>query len=298
MASMVPILLCDTVPELLRKPVTVRVHSVFHHACNLQLATGKLLTLQARGTHLAPGGCLLDHEDFRGTLEKGEPIMLSPGAIHGIRSTVIALDQAPRQNLKISKRPSSIFFAQKLSKFVRKSPPENCFFNSINRINCYCQNQKPPKIITATTAIGHWLRSNDSNDFDPSLYLSQMIGFGCGLTPSADDFLVGLLITLDALQSKKRIVLTSSIRPLLKRTTDISAAMLAHACDGRYGSAILKLFESSPESIDGTIIEAAKHGHSSGHDMLYGIQFALTHLLINENNHNQHTSSTRGCLHV
>jgi len=61
-----------------------------------------------------------------------------------------------------------------------------------------------------------------------------LVGLGPGLTPAGDDVVAGALVALAAAgATRSRDRLAAAVRPLLDRTTVVSAALLRHAAGGR-----------------------------------------------------------------
>jgi hypothetical protein len=64
--------------------------------------------------------------------------------------------------------------------------------------------------------------------------VSRLVGLGPGLTPAGDDVLAGALVALSAAGDlPRRTALAAAVRPLLGRTSTLSAAYLRHAAEGR-----------------------------------------------------------------
>lgn len=115
--------------------------------------------------------------------------------------------------------------------------------------------------------------------------LASVIGLGFGLTPSCDDFLVGLLSSLSFFSSESskleqfRHDLIEEIRARLATTTPISSAFLDAALCSEFSEMILNFyrnFDYTDENIRRMNIEQiASIGHSSGIDSLNGINFGF-----------------------
>ena len=112
--------------------------------------------------------------------------------------------------------------------------------------------------------------------------IQTLLGYGAGLTPSGDDCLVGLLATLGARNRThpdlRHGAICDVLRPRLVRTTDFGAALLANASDGHYDESLRRLL-TLPADLPQALAEVAAHGHSSGHDTLCGVAWALPRLL-------------------
>ena len=125
---------------------------------------------------------------------------------------------------------------------------------------------------------------------DVSPLLPRFIGFGPGLTPSTDDFLMGLVMTLyyseriadnpdRNVEKFAKDLFTAS----LGRTTTVSEAMLKNAAKGRvaltHRALIRSLFDPQVQSIQKATEEVIKNGSTSGTDFLLGVYSAEMLLL-------------------
>lgn len=114
-----------------------------------------------------------------------------------------------------------------------------------------------------------------------------MLGLGCGLTPSGDDWLTGLLAFLHftALQECSSTLLCKLRERLpahLQETNDISARFLELACAGRFSAPICALFSAwyrdDRQEFDHAVSRVLRLGHTSGMDTLGGIHFLYERL--------------------
>lgn len=113
--------------------------------------------------------------------------------------------------------------------------------------------------------------------------VTSLIGLGSGLTPSMDDFIVGLISVLTYFDTSCALTLHRKILELtsanLSATNTVSAAFLESAVNQSFAEPVLNLFKSF-EIYDfaevkrslGNIMEI---GHSSGLDSLNGILFGM-----------------------
>ncbi len=113
--------------------------------------------------------------------------------------------------------------------------------------------------------------------------IRDLLGLGMGLTPSGDDVLVGLMAGWSAFQhspdaAKYRAIITDAIGTYTRgRTTDVGAAYLEHALDGRFAD---RLVDYVNAIIEGNNIAQATErllsfGASSGQDCAVGVLYAL-----------------------
>ena len=108
-----------------------------------------------------------------------------------------------------------------------------------------------------------------------------LIGLGPGLTPSGDDFLGGLLVTLRRLRYQKAADTLAEwvLSHAPERTNIISYAHLENAAKGDCGEALHKTLEAisdgKTEALSHGITALDDVGHSSGWDALAGVTLAL-----------------------
>ncbi|XGX80025.1 hypothetical protein LQK93_02846 [Terrabacter sp. BE26] len=109
-----------------------------------------------------------------------------------------------------------------------------------------------------------------------------LVGAGRGLTPSGDDALCGVLLSLSAVESPDaRRALASVrtvVRSVLPRTTSLSAALLVAAADG-YAvpdvARLVTLLVGSGSTAPDLVERVLAIGHTSGRDLLAGVSGAL-----------------------
>lgn len=125
-----------------------------------------------------------------------------------------------------------------------------------------------------------------------------VIGFGCGLTPSMDDFISGLMITYIYMASYYKLNYeqiyefnNKIISSGLSKTTRVSSEMLKHSAVGETNEAVQDLMaailnfnddkdDENHRNIIRTLIEVISFGETSGTDTALGIYVGLK-ILIN-----------------
>lgn len=142
--------------------------------------------------------------------------------------------------------------------------------------------------ISSMILIENGLRQNKQEYLDKAVL--GLIGNGQGLTPSGDDFLIGLLNVLKL--SHQHVMfekLSLSIQNTLENTNKISRAFLIAALDGQISDALSdvlndiieydvkrKLKEDISTRLLSKIARLFLIGHSSGIDALMGVMFGLS----------------------
>lgn len=112
--------------------------------------------------------------------------------------------------------------------------------------------------------------------------IAHLIGFGPGLTPSGDDFMVGFISSYHYLKKSKFILsinMNDFVEQILllykNKTTFISEMMIYEACKGRFFKPIVELmrnlFFSDQKNSLVSAYRLTKIGSNSGMDILRGI---------------------------
>jgi len=129
---------------------------------------------------------------------------------------------------------------------------------------------------------GRWLTgmlgARHARDVAVEEAVQGLIGFGFGLTPSGDDFLVGALAWLDAIGARDaHAALARAILDALPGSTaPLSACFLRAAAGGHVGETLHRAVSSiMAGDTDAAIVAVENVGHSSGWDMLAGITTTL-----------------------
>lgn len=108
---------------------------------------------------------------------------------------------------------------------------------------------------------------------------ARLIGRGHGLTPTGDDFIQALLITLQSGDDADRDafrVLARAVTPLLPRTTRTSQMFLREALQGWAFGSLKTLLESLPDASPNAVLDLLRVGATSGPAYVLGVLFGLT----------------------
>lgn len=258
------IVMCDTVPSLWQAGA-LKVHSVFHHACNLTTPDHHLVTLLTRDAPLAPGAARVNRDDFRSLFSVGETLQPRSEGVFATPGVRVALADTRCQSTRVpasAALPANLLTA--LDAFLPVTAPDYGIWNTLH--------SSDPRLLQAVRQLAAWLEGASP---DAGEYLRALIGAGAGLTPSGDDFLLGALWVMTVMRHPRLPALATAITAHLERTTDISRAMLRYGCEGHFGEQLLALTMPTPLSLNLRLAGIANYGHSSGHDMLTGMFFTL-----------------------
>lgn len=120
------------------------------------------------------------------------------------------------------------------------------------------------------------------NIYEITQRIPQFVGFGPGLTPSTDDFLLGLIISMvyEAKVEKEPMKAVFEAAHLIcreaeGRTTKVSETMLKQGASGKvtesYRAAVQALFYDVKPPLERLCKKAMENGSTSGTDFLFGV---------------------------
>ncbi|HHE5698569.1 TPA: DUF2877 domain-containing protein [Citrobacter amalonaticus] len=254
-----------------------RVEQVFSRAVNLYLpAQHQLLTLLCEEYDNAPNSARLALTHFDGLFRPGELVQFHPSGItvgddKWIDKTschdwhMPKLQLSPERFRQIPWQRWSELIHQQLQEnetlFLWRG--DNPFYQAI----CHELQRRRNTLLRAM---------RKGTEIAPAVI--QMMGLGIGLTPSADDYLVGLSIILFIAghpAEKYKEAFCSALQLGRENTTLLSAITLEAAFEQRYRENIAGFIRCMINEPNGFSIQSIANikniGSSSGCDMLYGM---------------------------
>jgi hypothetical protein len=253
------------------------VHAVFARACYIECGD-TLLTLAAATLADGPTTLLLGSEaaaDLRGAFRRGDTVRCRGGRVHS-RGAALDLRSAqtwqvpdPRPDLAASDIPVRVALARTRLAQVRRthsSVLDRSGEAAIARLTRACRD------LDSANALDH---------------ATRFVGWGEGLTPAGDDYLVGLCAALGALVQRDagRRDFLDRLREFLaaqqSRTTPIAAHCLKLAALGHFNADILRAIDALRSETDSHAAQRALDdvmavGATSGADVLTGILSGFT----------------------
>ncbi len=242
-----------------------RVHSVFEHAINLNLDE-TLLTVLPDIDVGVPDSIEISRKDFMSLkhIRTQESVFLKDKKII-IGETEIRFSNSPNMENTFS-----------ISTLASKQEMENRkklfgFYHTLSE-------RAEVKFTELLIAI----KNNDKNSCEK--ILKSLIGLGSGLTPSADDALIGISAVIEFL-SKCGIETFDNFAMLLydmskNSTTDVSRKYFRCAMQKRFSipliNVVRSLFENDFKFDFSALAKLLNAGHSSGKDTMRGIILAQT----------------------
>lgn len=271
-----------------------RVHSVFDRVVNLEAAGGELFTLAARGSDNAPHTAIVDIAGFGATgIAVGDPITGVAQDIHVGSRVVVQWAAAPTWQarlpeyagadacLRVQLRAARSYLALHGARggMAGQGGAQGTFADEVS-----AALEQRSNLLLAALARKRFA--------DACRHANSMLGLGPGLTPSGDDFLVGLFAVLNVAGSPCHGWLGGGTQVLLhagQATNAISLAALTTAARGLVRESIAALIDSLMHGTPATLVEPLQRvlamGATSGADMVAGILAGLELNLRVEANH-------------
>jgi len=255
------------------------VHSVFQNACNLRLKTGEIVVLLVRENLNVPHGIRLNTPQgfsFEAILPVDAAMHIRAGVLRFETSSPFALDL----------RTANIWHCPIGALGANMAELSNLTAWH-NATDCFQHHDKQ----TGLDGFAFWpdLRAAifQVEAKQTASLLNPLIGRGPGLTPSGDDFIVGLLAGLwaqashDPKRTRYITVLGKSLEKYLPKTSDISAAYLSAACQGEVSESLSILSCALARGANAATLKSAMDqalavGHTSGADGVAGLLAGLS----------------------
>jgi hypothetical protein len=315
------------------EPLTGIIHSGFRSVKNISLetksGTKRLITLMAGNRHMVPDSIAIDEHDFKSlsVLDTGSRVIMQDGRLIFSNGMVCLVDgliphegriefercNPQKEGIEHNNSDNNILgvpgrlpsFSTKLSDFLT-------FRCGLQASQTYIGNKRKQLDALACALI--------DIDFKQALYAMEgCTGYGMGLTPSADDAIVGIMALIEGVWQAGYLPAVYNSRlsddessshsvghgpeqetsgyeaykdmmnklmhnfTLEGRTTDVSMKYLYCAMEGRFSDYLLELvrwvFTRYDKELWSLLRDISEVGASSGTDMLAGMEIACKKLL-------------------
>lgn len=266
--------------RVLRGPVSsARVLCVFERACNLVTSDGDVIAVVSPSVGDGPLNVVVDRNDvsFK-TLEPDAPARLERGRLlfDGLEIDLVdALIWEPRPNWSglRARRPVVAGHLLTLARLCQARAPADSLC-SVLELESAAASACSAIGAVARRALGG-LREGWKGDLDSLREgATGLAGLGGGLTPSGDDFLVGLMLWAWVAHPRPRWFCPAVAETAAELTTILSSAFLQAAARGECSAAWHALLGALTEGSDAALTAAAtqvlSHGATSGADILAG----------------------------
>ncbi len=255
------------------------VHSIFSKAFNIRTEENELISIVAVEKLNGPNRILLklpEDEDFISfKIKKGAKTVGTAQEISIDNGNfLISLGRAKKWSSKIEIKEKT------LSSRVRDN-----LFGSFLQEDFSTEKERNSVSQELRVRIQELTKSLEERNLPKVLRnVKRLIGFGEGLTPSGDDFLVGFIASLHFLNDLRLGYLVRRIKEVIelekKRTTFLSEKFLEYACQGRFPETILNLIETifsgNREGVEEAARRCLNFGATSGRDTLLGVLEGLS----------------------
>ena len=274
--------------NLLNQPqLSGKIEQVFNKAINV-LIDNQLFTLLSSQLDNAPNSCRLLNKDLSTlSINRGDDIQFSNGKIS------IGTDYWLSFSLcEVWQQPVIVFTYD----YINKKHYQSFLLQQINRLDRILTEAKGSLFNYQDDNLFYLAAAEKLNQLRSHLVvllknkqyrnsaetIRQFIGLGIGLTPSGDDYLVGLMAFLllkDHPINAAYPEFYQGIIQGIENTTPISAITLEKALDNEYRENMCQLIRSLVDADETNIhlqfLNILNIGSSSGSDMLFGIRDAL-----------------------
>jgi Protein of unknown function (DUF2877) len=228
------------VRRVLQEAGSFEMHSQFRHALNLKSAGGSLLTLLGPDTENFPTAIRLNLPldwDWRGA-RFDHPVFYESGTLSG-NAWSADLQDAVRwrpevADVKDVEGASLQLYHAALTESLRAYVGQHRITSGLQLLPGESTRARIPKL-----AFDADLRSVDAG-------VSALVGYGGGLTPDGDDYLLGYMAVLWPWRDTPSVashldLVRQSVGRYLHGTTDISRHYLALALDGHFSEPVNRL---------------------------------------------------------
>jgi len=245
------------------------VHSVFDRVVNLADESGALVSLAARSLYNAPNTLIVDAPSFNAFALRAGMDSATRGAMICVEECRLAVgfDAAAAWRAWLPDHPND----------------ETRLRANLAAVRAELRADTSTLLAAPAAAIARAVRQDDREGL--RAHARAVLGLGPGLTPSGDDFLVGLFAVLNLAHGPRmhwRDLCSEVVAEASSRTHAISLAALHEAARGRVRESISHLLRElvggQRAGVAGALARVLAIGATSGRDIVAGIVCAMTAL--------------------
>lgn len=261
----------------------LKVHSIFSHALNMEDDKGLLISLLSSQKDLTPMSMVLSTPLInRLPIEIGQVCSIENGHIKINNKLKIGLDHASVHSLKMAVIDTYIRDddLNTLKNFIADKSHGDGISELVDFIDFGSQiqskksnrrkNEYASFIESRLVSLLNKIRFREK---DINQSVEKIIGFGPGLTPSTDDFLVGLL-TIQYIHDLKGFCKVDLLERVIGKTTKVSEEMIKHVLEGYINETYLTLVDAlyhGEAALIDSLNKVTDIGETSGKDYLFGL---------------------------
>ncbi|WP_429087323.1 DUF2877 domain-containing protein [Brassicibacter mesophilus] len=285
-----PLFISEEIFEVITLTSKISIHSVFNNSFNFKLGKA-IVNVSHNKNILPPYGIVLDNRDFE-ILKKqinSESLQFNVSDKSIIVNHIELLfgNETKKYDSTMRKAKNKIY-SSKIRKLTQKvlgygkqngfSIENDIMFDIIQNIDNnsynYLYDKNASEFFLKLELLANFILYGENQET-----LEYFLGRGMGLTPSGDDFLVGILSVFSSYGVFQQSIW--EIRDLILKnkgiyTNDISEQFLILSTEGKFSMSVISLLNTlSDEEFDDEIVDnVLNYGQSSGVDIILGIVFA------------------------
>ncbi len=256
------------------------VHNVFEHAVNIECADGELYTLCSHELDNAPNTAVVDVAGFSTSgMAVGDPVTQADGELRIGQCIAVAMSEAsiwepslPRYAGANGNLPALL---RRARSHLHRHGARGGMVPKDGESNAFALEVSAALVHRAAMLLDALAQARPAS---ACRHAKSMLGLGPGLTPSGDDFLVGLFAVLSIEASPCHGWLGSGrevVADATSATHPISLAALTAAAEGRVRESISALVAALMYGTAEALIEPLQQvlaiGSTSGADIVAGI---------------------------
>lgn len=264
------------------KPVGLSMHSIYRDVINTVDVDGNLIVLLNHKKHLSPMSIVIDDlVEFENLRQQGTFTLAFAG------ESLVDLSDIAMIDLYLYARPA--FCPQLISagsillRFLEQSAPPDSFYAILSQlitgeaVPCESSWDNRAREIMIPKLSQYLQALYQHRPIDENL---NILGFGRGLTPASDDFILGLSALLQYAGDPRAQAIKSHGTQYIGTTTFVSAQMLKNSWNGHYNLHLHRFFQAIEQgALTGQILrEVSAYGHTSGFDTLCGVLMGIEFL--------------------
>lgn len=262
--------------SLFQENFTASVDMIFGTSFQLCTSGGVLIHISSGNYGISPFSVCISEDDFIRIMD------------HIMLGQQVSFSRKSRCLMFASGVAISLLHGQKYNGKLSQTSNSEILFQNKEFILPYLQSQDTAVSMGISLS---WLEQNQDillaaitgQTKNANPVLDMWIGRGQGLTPSCDDIMIGIMAAACFIGQDYRLGALHRyiIECGSKRTTSVSYAYLSYAVCGYFSSIVLTFLHtmstvSSQSEVTRALQQVARHGHTSGCDLLYGIALGLS----------------------
>jgi len=249
--------------SLTKNPFTGSVVGIYQDFCNILGNDGRMITIAISPIGKSPFSVLIERQNLTTSIIAKMNVRADQYGINLSDKIFISLDNAETWDPKMLQFPQT---------FRLKASIAELLFDSTQWFEPTFRNTNDKYVIDKLISGADELQHALVNRHPIKRSVTYLAGLGFGLTPSGDDYLLGVMASLWI--TKSTHFLDEIARLSIQKTTSLSAAYLMAASKGDFAECWHDLAQAvlyqDPKALRDSISEFIQIGASSGRDALVG----------------------------